>query len=86
MTGRPAFSAAGQNQSAVPSVSHAAWSQRNSSRTPNTPGSVSQGRKPLRPLRFVNRNTRHDAETAGITSYRLLRIIEPLAFERPAER
>jgi hypothetical protein len=43
---------------------------------------VSQGREALRPLRFVNRNTRHDAETTGITSYRLLRIIEPLAFER----
>jgi len=38
ITGRSAFSASGQNQSAVPSVSHALAGPRNVSRTPSMPG------------------------------------------------
>ena len=37
MTGRPAFSAAGQNQSALPLVSIAACSRMKVSRTPSMP-------------------------------------------------
>jgi hypothetical protein len=45
-------------------------------------GLVSQGREALHPVRFVNRNAGHDGEAARMPLHRLLRIVEPLAFER----
>ena len=82
MTGRPAFSAAGQNQSAVPSVSHAACAPTKFRRTPRTPGkSLRVGKRCARSGLFSGMRAMMP-KRPGIALDRLLRIVEPLAFER----
>src|SRR5215468_9380561 len=74
MTASPAFSAAGQNQSAVPSESQASvWGVLNVTRTPTMPGCCFH----VQPRRFrvLQRNAAHDSEAVGITLGGLERIV-----------
>src|SRR6516225_1906565 len=80
ITGTRAFSAAGQNQSAVPSVSHLACGPAMLSRTPSTAGC---SRQPgTRRAGIVERDVAHGGEAPRIASRRLLAVVDPVAFER----
>ena len=83
MTGRPAFSAAGQNQSAAPSGARAsgAW---NVSRTPSMPGCSLHFRQQRRRLRPFSGMRPMTAKRSGYRLRRLKRII--VAIARPRRR
>src|SRR5262249_25212672 len=85
MTGSPAFSAAPQNQSAVPSESQGiVCALLKVTRTPSTPScSFHFGSRSAR-LGILQRDAAHDAEAGWIALHRLERIV--VAVARPGRR